>query len=134
MQWRTNTRAAHLQTVSQPSQSANRVPALAKRKALIESSNQQHQNDHWKLFKCRKLYHELAPTTPDVSFPNQPLKLVQIDPNSETHLSERFWVKLEICSPDSFSVTPLAVQGLSGRGGLLAESKRLLAQCKLVSA
>ena len=46
-------------------------------------------------------------------FSNQPLKLVQIDPNSETPLSERFWVKLEICSPDSFSVTPLAVQGFA---------------------
>lgn len=106
---------------------ANRLAALAKRKALIESSNQQHQNDHWKLFKCRKLYRELAPTTPDLSFPNQPLKLVQIDPNSDTHFPERVRVKLEICSPDSFSVTPLAVQGFAYPGE--EECLRRLSDC-----
>lgn len=95
---------------------ANRLAALAKRKALLESSSQQNQNDPWKLFKCRKLCRELAPATPDLSIPGQPPRLAQVDPNSNTHLPERFRVKLEICSPDSFSVTQLAVQGFAYPG------------------
>ncbi|KAL5746769.1 hypothetical protein ACOSQ2_024066 [Xanthoceras sorbifolium] len=69
---------------------ANRLAAIAKRKALTESTQQQIHQDPWKLFKCRKLSVE----------PTKPL----LNP-------EKFRVRLEICSPDSFSVSP---QGLKG--------------------
>lgn len=83
---------------------ANRLAAIAKRKALIESSNGQLQHqDPWKLFKCRKLSTELnAPST------IQSLKSLT---DNNTHLPVRFRVRLEICSPDSFSITPEVVEG-----------------------
>jgi len=70
---------------------ANRAAAIAKRKAFLESRAQQQEQSHregenipnpnpWHLFKCQK-------------FPKpQPPK---------------FLARLEICSPDSFSVTPM---------------------------
>lgn len=85
---------------------ANRLAALAKRKAFTESitnrPQQQDQNNPWRLFKCRKLTPELTSTT--------------IFPNSNAHLEQKFLVRLEICSPDSFSVTPEALQGFAYPG------------------
>ncbi|XP_022634758.1 SWI/SNF-related matrix-associated actin-dependent regulator of chromatin subfamily A-like protein 1 [Vigna radiata var. radiata] len=70
---------------------ANRAAAIAKRKAFLESRAQREEQSHgegekttnpnpWQLFKCQK-------------FPKaQPPK---------------FLARLEICSPDSFSITPI---------------------------
>ncbi|XP_038880179.1 uncharacterized protein LOC120071853 isoform X2 [Benincasa hispida] len=82
---------------------ANRLAAIAKRKALIKSSNGQQHQDPWELFKCRKLSteHNAASTI-------QSSKSLT---GNDTHLPERFRVRLEICSPDSFSITPEVVEG-----------------------
>ncbi|CAK9166287.1 unnamed protein product [Ilex paraguariensis] len=90
---------------------ANRLAALAKRKALSESTSiltNQHPNP-WKLFKCRKV--SPGHTTPISS---KPVNTCSINPPptlQPTILPEKFRVRLEICSPDSFSVTPEAVLG-----------------------
>ncbi|KAK7411371.1 hypothetical protein VNO78_02804 [Psophocarpus tetragonolobus] len=68
---------------------ANRVAAMAKRKAFLESKAQQSHNEAenpqnpWHLFKCQKFPLSPKPQPP------------------------KFLCRLEICSPDSFSVTPL---------------------------
>lgn len=81
---------------------ANRLAALAKRKALQQSATTaSNRQDAWRLSKCRKFSTEPA------HFPKSALA----DPNSTTQLPENFRVRLEICSPDSFSVTPLAIEG-----------------------
>ncbi|KAH9722050.1 hypothetical protein KPL70_006605 [Citrus sinensis] len=81
---------------------ANRLAALAKRKALLQSATTaSNRQDAWRLSKCRKFSTEPA------HFPKSALA----DPNSTTQLPENFRVRLEICSPDSFSVTPLAIEG-----------------------
>lgn len=83
---------------------ANRLAAIAKRKALIESSNGQLQHhDPWKLFKCRKFSTEF-----DASTTIQSSKILT---DNNTHWPEKFRVRLEICSPDSFSITPEVVEG-----------------------
>ncbi|KAK6128150.1 hypothetical protein DH2020_038103 [Rehmannia glutinosa] len=86
---------------------ANRAAALAKRKAILSITEQTtHPKNHpWKLFKCRKLSPE---ATANFSFPKQP---IIADSTVTGQKSERFRVRLEICSPDSFSVTPVAVEG-----------------------
>ncbi|XVE56866.1 hypothetical protein DITRI_Ditri04bG0044700 [Diplodiscus trichospermus] len=85
---------------------ANRLAAIAKRKALIESSSatanipsQQNQANYWRLTKCPKLASDNAHTSrlPQCS---------NLDPFSSTQSSKKFQARLEICSPDSFSVTP----------------------------
>ncbi|VFQ74958.1 unnamed protein product [Cuscuta campestris] len=82
---------------------ANRLAALAKRKTNQES---------WKLLKCQKPSSESTPSNavfhkPDpVSAPNSLHK-----PESSPPPLERFRARLEICSADSFSVTPVPVQG-----------------------
>lgn len=87
----------------------NRLAALAKRKAILGSSELQQQQqrrlpqDPWKLFKCRKLSSEQPSTSSAESVPKA------LSP-------ENFLVRLEVCSPDSFSVTPEAVQGLAYPG------------------
>jgi hypothetical protein len=90
---------------------ANRLAALAKRKALVESSSEQQQQkrlpqDPWKLFKCRKLSLEQGPPVP---------------------MPEKFRVRLEICSPDSFFAAPEAVQGFMYPGD--EECLRRLSDC-----
>ncbi|RDY04796.1 DNA annealing helicase and endonuclease ZRANB3, partial [Mucuna pruriens] len=76
---------------------ANRAAALAKRKAFLESrakqeeeqesyregENKKKKNNPWHLFKCQKFPHSPKPQPP------------------------KFLARLEICSPDSFSITPL---------------------------
>ncbi|XP_048500280.1 uncharacterized protein LOC104893980 isoform X3 [Beta vulgaris subsp. vulgaris] len=82
----------------------NRLRALAKRKTLLTqhhhrpSSNPQNPNDCWRLFKSRKVFN------PSTNFPNCP-KFESPAP------SQRFRVRLEACSPDSFSITPYLLQG-----------------------
>ncbi|CAN1795737.1 DNA annealing helicase and endonuclease ZRANB3 [Linum perenne] len=95
---------------------ANRLAALAKRKALTDSQTDQHQQNPWRLFKCRKL------SSPD-TIPNS----VTADPGPGTHLAENFRVVLEICSPDSFLVRPEAVTGFLYPGE--DECLKTLSQC-----
>ncbi|KAL2935367.1 DNA annealing helicase and endonuclease ZRANB3 [Bienertia sinuspersici] len=85
---------------------ANRLRALAKLKSKSQhnSNNQppssnlhtpQYPNDCWRSFKCRKLCNPSTNSS-----------------KTETRLShQRFRVRLEICSPDSFSIIPLPLQG-----------------------
>ncbi|KAJ8536294.1 hypothetical protein K7X08_034695 [Anisodus acutangulus] len=68
---------------------ANRLAALAKRKTRI--------SDSWKLFKCRKLSDNVGFHKPQ----NPP---------------QRFRARLEICSPDSFCVTPAPLEGFTYPG------------------
>ncbi|GMQ10845.1 hypothetical protein CsSME_00053692 [Camellia sinensis var. sinensis] len=86
---------------------ANRLAALAKRKALSEANTNQHP---WKLFKCRKV--STFPDSTSTTFPRT--KHPDLFPKPQqpiTHLPQKFRVRLEICSPDSFSATPVAVEG-----------------------
>ncbi|XP_031249929.1 SWI/SNF-related matrix-associated actin-dependent regulator of chromatin subfamily A-like protein 1 [Pistacia vera] len=110
---------------------ANRLAALAKRKALAESTanqqQQQYNQEAWRLFKCRKLSVERFATKNATTHFLKPCQRVSIGPDSKTHLPEKFRVRLEICSPDSFSVTPEAVQGFSYPGG--EECLRRLDHC-----
>ncbi|KAG8388752.1 hypothetical protein BUALT_Bualt02G0158000 [Buddleja alternifolia] len=83
---------------------ANRAAALAKRKAILDQ-NTGHKTDPWKLFKCRKISPE---PTPNFPVPKHPLI---VDSTAAEAKPEKFLTRLEICSPDSFSVTPVAVEG-----------------------
>ncbi|XP_015571924.1 DNA annealing helicase and endonuclease ZRANB3 [Ricinus communis] len=91
---------------------SNRLAALAKRKVFTESviNQQQQQHNPWKLFKCRKLSSDRISTTSTTQH-SKPPPLAPIDPNSDAHLGQKFRVRLEICSPDSFSLTPEALRG-----------------------
>lgn len=99
---------------------ANRLAALAKRKALMDSSilqqqqqqqrRQEHNHQSSILFKCRKLCNERNPTIHQISKP------ALFEQFPDTHLPDKFRVRLEICSPNSFSATPLSVQGFTYPG------------------
>lgn len=86
---------------------ANRAAALAKRKAMLSLTEQAtHQNDHnWGLVKCRKLSPDAANNVP-VSKQH-----ITSDSTGPCQKPEKFGARLEICSPDSFSVTPVAIKG-----------------------
>ncbi|XP_060205006.1 uncharacterized protein LOC132632894 isoform X1 [Lycium barbarum] len=77
---------------------ANRLAALAKRKTRLNQNS-------WKLFKCRKLSDNVPfrkPQTPSPVNPSPPL--------------QRFRARLEICSSDSFCVTPAPLEGFTYPG------------------
>ncbi|XP_057517108.1 uncharacterized protein LOC130798224 [Amaranthus tricolor] len=85
---------------------ANRLRALAKRKNFLSQQNYSSSNplnpkasnDCWKLFKSRKL--------------SNPSTITPVFPKLEPHSSPlRFLARLEICSSDSFSITPDSLQG-----------------------
>ncbi|XP_057791867.1 uncharacterized protein LOC131008825 isoform X2 [Salvia miltiorrhiza] len=82
---------------------ANRAAALAKRKAILSLTGQPAHD--WNLSKYRKL-------SPHANIPlaKQPLTSGSSGP------PEKLRVRLEICSPDSFSVTPFAVEGFAFPG------------------
>lgn len=84
---------------------ANRRAALAKRKQLAGG-----QQDPWKLFKCRKVSPEHKPTFPKPQENKVPLGPI-VKPQTPDQLPDKFRVRLEICSEDSFSITPEAIQG-----------------------
>lgn len=96
---------------------ANRLAALAKRKALRESTTnpqrrqlpEQSHQDPWRLFKCRKL--SVESTAAEMTHLPKPAQSGSKLPDSDNHVPEKFRVTLQICSPDSFSVTPEPVQG-----------------------
>uniref|UniRef100_A0A803L9E9 DNA annealing helicase and endonuclease ZRANB3 n=1 Tax=Chenopodium quinoa TaxID=63459 RepID=A0A803L9E9_CHEQI len=78
----------------------NRLRALsllAKRQAS-SITNPQHPIDYWKSFKSRKV---IDPST-NLSVPSK---------NEPVSPPLKFRVRLEICSPDSFSINPSLVQG-----------------------
>ncbi|GMN54237.1 hypothetical protein TIFTF001_023365 [Ficus carica] len=108
---------------------ANRLAALAKRKAILESFNggqqlQQQEQPPWTLFKCPKLSHELAPNPNSLA---HSYSTIQKDPIRVADLPEKFRVRLEICSPDSFSASPIALRGFAFPGG--EECLRRLTDC-----
>lgn len=76
---------------------ANRAAALAKRKAILSLG------ENGNLFKCRKLSSDAK----------HPLTHGSTGPGPRP---EKFRARLEICSPDSFSVTPVAIEGFEFPG------------------
>ncbi|XP_034673278.1 DNA annealing helicase and endonuclease ZRANB3 isoform X2 [Vitis riparia] len=90
---------------------ANRLAALEKRKAALESAK---QSDPWKLFKCRKVSRESTSAATAIHPPKP--QNASNDAFLKPHLTEKFRVRLEICSPDSFSITPKAVHGFAYPG------------------
>ncbi|KAB2038001.1 hypothetical protein ES319_D03G114700v1 [Gossypium barbadense] len=88
---------------------ANRLAAIAKRKALLQSSSadihcQENQSHYWRLAKCPKLANDNA------QIPKRPQDSKSM-PVSSTQLSKKFQARLEICSPDTFSITPKTLKG-----------------------
>ncbi|KAL6574198.1 hypothetical protein OROHE_001102 [Orobanche hederae] len=85
----------------------NRLAALAKRRDRGGSDN-----DPWKLFKCRKVLPEPNSTstfTGPFKYPPRPDLSGQIT-KVPVQVPDRFRVRLQICSPDSFSITPVAIE------------------------
>ncbi|XP_042035653.1 DNA annealing helicase and endonuclease ZRANB3 isoform X2 [Salvia splendens] len=82
---------------------ANRAAALAKRKAILSLAEQPSHG--WDLSKCRKLSPETS-----IHVAKPPLASKSIAPPEILH------VRVEICAPDSFSVSPVAVEGLAFPG------------------
>ncbi|XP_056175340.1 uncharacterized protein LOC115666019 isoform X4 [Syzygium oleosum] len=105
---------------------ANRLAALAKRKTAAASSvnpPQQYPHGRWALFKCRKLDPTAAAARPAKPFGNA----AGARAPSDAAVAEKFAVRLEICSPDSFSATPLPLLGFAYPGE--EESMRRLVDC-----
>ncbi|CAL0323772.1 unnamed protein product [Lupinus luteus] len=97
---------------------ANRLAAIAKRKALSEfqqNQQQQRQQNPWHLFKCQKHPHNLIP------------------PKLPSPLPHKFLARLEICSSDSFSVTPLPLSNspFPGRDNCFATLTHILSHVML---
>ncbi|KAK3021011.1 hypothetical protein RJ639_045142 [Escallonia herrerae] len=84
---------------------ANRLAAQAKRKALADLAAAGARPDPWKLFKCRKVSAEQCPSS-TFPPPKQPSSAdLAMEPNNApAQLPEKFLARLEICSPDSFSL------------------------------
>ncbi|KAL3528441.1 hypothetical protein ACH5RR_007763 [Cinchona calisaya] len=91
---------------------ANRQAALAKRKAAEKPSNPNQFQSAWKLFKCQKLSSSSQSKNPHFRKPVCSIPKQQFPPP----LTEKFRARLEICSPDSFSVAPLPVHGFQFPG------------------
>ncbi|KAI9117591.1 hypothetical protein K1719_011757 [Acacia pycnantha] len=84
---------------------ANRLAAIERRKAVLEARG---EKGPWQLFKCRKISSESIPKpTPTV----HQSQSVSVDTVSAAPLPHKFLVRLEICSLDSFSATPLPLRG-----------------------
>lgn len=85
---------------------SNRAAALAKRKAILSLTERTtHQKVPWELFKCRRLSPEATADFPVTK------QAITSDSTGACQKPEKFLARLEICSPDSFSVTPVAVEG-----------------------
>lgn len=90
---------------------ANRLAALSKRKAIVSDSSNGFQSASWKFFKCRKLTSGSVKSV----VPNPPVKCVDASnskPEMPPPVTELFRVRLEISSPDSFSVAPMPIPGV----------------------
>lgn len=84
---------------------ANRLDLREKRKVSFDSSEYPQQQKNFRLAKCRKL-----DGGNDVCF-QEGYRNYETEPGLSTSAPEKFRVRLEICSPDSFSVTPVQLQG-----------------------
>ncbi|CAN8298649.1 unnamed protein product [Cochlearia groenlandica] len=82
-----------------------RLGFVEKRKPSFDSSETQQRQHGFRLAKCRKL-----DGGDDVGF-QEGNRSYEDDPRYSTSFSEKFRVKLEICSLDSFSATPFQVLG-----------------------
>ncbi|XP_075112779.1 uncharacterized protein LOC107811423 [Nicotiana tabacum] len=90
---------------------ANRLAALAKRRTRLTEPNQ----DSWKHFKCRKI--SLLPSNVSFHKPQTPSPLNPPPmPCTPSPPPQKFRARLEICSPDSFSVTPAPLEGFTYPG------------------
>lgn len=94
---------------------ANRLAALSKRKAIVSGSSNGFQSASWKFFKCRKLSSgSVKSVVPNPSvYPS--VKCVDASnskPEMPPPVTELFRVRLEISSPDSFSVAPMPIPGV----------------------
>lgn len=90
---------------------ANRLAALSKRKAIVSGSSNGFQSPSWKFFKCRKLSSGSVKSV----VPNPSVKCVDASnskPEMPPPVTELFRVRLEISSPDSFSVAPMPIPGV----------------------
>ncbi|XP_010546167.1 PREDICTED: DNA annealing helicase and endonuclease ZRANB3 isoform X2 [Tarenaya hassleriana] len=88
----------------------NRLGDLEKRKPTFESVQNPHRPQDFRLLKCRKLDSGY-----DTRFAEGHQSFVS-DPGVSTGLPDNFQARLEICSPDSFSVTPVQVRGFKYPG------------------
>ncbi|KAK4750446.1 hypothetical protein SAY87_003928 [Trapa incisa] len=94
---------------------ANRLAALAKRRAATgDVPGPPRPQDPWRLFKCRKI----SANRVDKTSPGTGLTVQARCPSGslESWLTERFRIRLEVCSPDSFSATPEPVKGFQFPG------------------
>ncbi|KAK4781882.1 hypothetical protein SAY86_015984 [Trapa natans] len=94
---------------------ANRLAALAKRRAATgDVPGPPRPQDPWRLFKCRKI----SANRVDKTSPGTGLTVQARCPSGslESRLTERFRIRLEVCSPDSFSATPEPVKGFQFPG------------------
>ncbi|CAA7026960.1 unnamed protein product [Microthlaspi erraticum] len=76
----------------------NRLMIGEKRKPSFDSTGNQQRRQDFRLAKCQKL--------------QEGHRSYKSDLGSRNSMPEKFRVRLEICSPDSFSVTPVQAQGL----------------------
>lgn len=84
---------------------ANRLEFGGKRKPSFDSSEHPQQQQDFMLAKCRKLNGDNNVCIQE-GYRNYESK-----PVFSISVPEKFRVRLEICSPDSFSVTPVQLQG-----------------------
>ncbi|EFH49584.1 SNF2 domain-containing protein [Arabidopsis lyrata subsp. lyrata] len=84
---------------------ANRLAFSEKRKTSFDSSENPQRQQDFRLAKCRKL-----DGGNDVCF-QEGYRNYEPERGLSTSVPEKFRVRLEICSPDSFSVTPVQLQG-----------------------
>ncbi|KAL1196782.1 TATA-binding protein-associated factor BTAF1 [Cardamine amara subsp. amara] len=84
---------------------ANRLDFVEKRKPSFDSSEHPQQQQNFRLAKCRKLDggNDVCIQEGYQNYESEPVLI--------TNVPEKFRVRLEICSPDSFSVTPVQLQG-----------------------
>jgi SNF2 family DNA or RNA helicase len=84
---------------------ATRLAFAEKRKQSFDSSENPQRQQDFRLAKCRKLDGS-NDVCPQEGYRNyEPVRVLS------TSVPEKFRVRLEICSPDSFSVTPVQLQG-----------------------
>lgn len=76
-----------------------------KRRPSFDSSENQRRQPDFRLAKCRKL------DGGNDAYSQEGHRSYKCDLGSRNSMPEKFRVRLEICSPDSFSVTPVQAQG-----------------------
>lgn len=80
---------------------SNRLAAIARRRrAALSGPSITNSHNQWRLSKCRKLNPQDIPSV-----------LKEESSANDEGYEEKFIVRLEICSPDSFSATPVPAPG-----------------------